>query len=236
MSMYSYCMFMYLHRASCHSSATLTEVFPCFFLSCKVNARIKPAKTGYGPHSSKFLFCSMYCFVSFCVLCVCVCKCVLYYCHRVVTPLQLTNISYHTITMGRSAPFRVVSDCTLSEKLFWCTCTCSVNFIQCHTRRMLPSVMLFRVVWYRVTEEGNIQSLRLHTFTSLPMTMQELTWRAKLSSSSVSNSPFGGKHISFDRSVLLDPWNIQNPCYNPFIILFYDDDPARFISAITVFT
>jgi len=31
---------------------TLTEVFPCFFLSCKANARVKPAKTVYGPHSS----------------------------------------------------------------------------------------------------------------------------------------------------------------------------------------
>jgi hypothetical protein len=26
--------------------ATLTEVFPCFFLSCKTNARVKPAKSG----------------------------------------------------------------------------------------------------------------------------------------------------------------------------------------------
>jgi hypothetical protein len=32
------------------------------------------------------------CFVSFCVLFVS--KCVLYYCHRVATQLQLTNISY----------------------------------------------------------------------------------------------------------------------------------------------
>jgi hypothetical protein len=32
-------------------SATLTEVFPCFFLSCKANARVKSAKTGHGPHS-----------------------------------------------------------------------------------------------------------------------------------------------------------------------------------------
>jgi len=52
MSVYSYCMFMYLHRANWHSSATLTEVFPCFFLSSKANARVKPAKTGHGPHSS----------------------------------------------------------------------------------------------------------------------------------------------------------------------------------------
>jgi len=37
--MYSYFMFVYLHRASLHSSATVTEVFPCFFFSCKANSR-----------------------------------------------------------------------------------------------------------------------------------------------------------------------------------------------------
>ena len=58
---------------------TLTEVFPCFLLSCKANARVTLAKTGHGPHPSKlvvicvvlllfvlfqvliFLCCSMYC-------------------------------------------------------------------------------------------------------------------------------------------------------------------------------
>jgi len=85
---------MYLHRASWHSSATLTEVFPCFFLSCKANARVKPAKMGHGPHSSKiFVVLCIFCFVLFCVLFVC--KCVLHYWHRVATLLQLTNISYH---------------------------------------------------------------------------------------------------------------------------------------------
>ena len=76
--------------------ATLTEVFPCFFLSCKANARIKPAKTGHGLHSSSFL-CCMYCL--FCVvLCIVfVCICVLYCYHRVATQLQL-NISYHIIS------------------------------------------------------------------------------------------------------------------------------------------
>ena len=67
-------------------------LFPCFFLSCKANARINLAKTAHGPHSPKLLCCSMYFFVSFCVLFVC--KCVLYYCHRVTTQLQLINISY----------------------------------------------------------------------------------------------------------------------------------------------
>ena len=61
-------MFMYFHRASWHSSATLTEVFLCFFLSCKVNASVKPAKTGHGPHSSKILCCS-FCVV-LCIVCV----------------------------------------------------------------------------------------------------------------------------------------------------------------------
>jgi len=46
-------------------AATLTEVFPCFFLSCKANARVNLAKTGHGPHYPK-LCCSMHCL--FCVV------------------------------------------------------------------------------------------------------------------------------------------------------------------------
>jgi hypothetical protein len=87
------CLFVYLHRAGWHSSATLTEVFPCFFLSCNANARIKHAKMGHGPYSSILIqnFCVVLCIVSFMSFCVLfVCKCVLYYCHRVATQLQLT--------------------------------------------------------------------------------------------------------------------------------------------------
>jgi hypothetical protein len=47
-----FCIFCF-HRANWHSSATLTEVFPCFFLSCKANARVQLAKTGHGPHFSQ---------------------------------------------------------------------------------------------------------------------------------------------------------------------------------------
>jgi len=42
-----------------------------------------------------FLFLCMFCIVCFILFCVFfVCKCVLYYCHRVATQLQLTNISH----------------------------------------------------------------------------------------------------------------------------------------------
>jgi len=80
LSMHSYCSAIYSYR--CLSilivvhvfldAATLTEVFPCFILGCKANARVKLAKTGHGPHSSN---CCVVCFVSFYVLFVC--KCVL---------------------------------------------------------------------------------------------------------------------------------------------------------------
>ena len=52
-------------------AATLTEVFPCFFLSCKANARVNLAKTGHGPHSHRLLCSSMYCL--FCVVLFTVC-------------------------------------------------------------------------------------------------------------------------------------------------------------------
>ena len=52
------------------------------------------------------MFMYSYCYVCY-VLCIVfivlfyvlfVCKCVLYYCHRPATQLQLTNISHHTIS------------------------------------------------------------------------------------------------------------------------------------------
>jgi len=113
MCMYSYCMFMYLHSASWHSSATLTEVFPFFFLSCKANANEKPAEMGHGPHSSKLLCCSVYClfcvvlcivcFVSFCllfVLCRSVyCLCINVYC-TTATGCYPTAVNKYIITYG----------------------------------------------------------------------------------------------------------------------------------------
>jgi len=81
--------------------------FRAFFVSCKANARVKLAKMGHGPHSSKVLCCSMYCFVSFYVLFVC--NCVLYYCHRVATQLQLTKMYQSTSTAYALAVFGMIS-------------------------------------------------------------------------------------------------------------------------------
>ena len=57
-----FCTFSF-HRANWHTSATLTEVFPCFFLSCKENAKVKLTKMGHGPHSSYLLKCVVLCTV-----------------------------------------------------------------------------------------------------------------------------------------------------------------------------
>jgi hypothetical protein len=92
-----YLLYVYIFIVClCIPSAALTEVSPCFFLSCKANARGNNRKDGARP--AFFLnFCvvlCIVCFLSFCVLFVC--KCVLNCCHRVATQLQLINISYNS--------------------------------------------------------------------------------------------------------------------------------------------
>jgi len=77
MSVYSYCMFMHLYRTILAFFGYPDRAFPCFALSYKANARLKPAKTGHGQHSSKI---SVLYYVLF-VLCRYVyCLCVNVYC------------------------------------------------------------------------------------------------------------------------------------------------------------
>jgi hypothetical protein len=96
----------YIFFANWHSPATPPEVFPCFFLSCKANARVYLVKTRHGPHSSWIV--SFYAlFVSIVLFYVLfVCEYVLYYCHRVSTQLQLTNISYQVTLRCRTSSSR----------------------------------------------------------------------------------------------------------------------------------
>jgi hypothetical protein len=52
---------------------TLTVVFPCFFLSCKANARVKTRKDGARPalfHIICYLCCSVASCVVLCIVCV----------------------------------------------------------------------------------------------------------------------------------------------------------------------
>jgi hypothetical protein len=78
LSMYSYCSSMYSYCCLCLlivvyvflDAATRTEVLMCFFLGCKANARVKLAKTGHGPHSSKIVVLFFY------VLCFCIVLCI----------------------------------------------------------------------------------------------------------------------------------------------------------------
>ena len=81
LSMYSYCSSTYSYRRLCIfivvyvflDPATLTEDFPCFFLSCKANTRVKLAKTGHGPHSFKIVVLLHVLFVSYrSMYCLCV--------------------------------------------------------------------------------------------------------------------------------------------------------------------
>ena len=104
-----------------YSSVTLTEVLPCFFLSCKANARVKLAKMDHDPHSSKLVVICVVLLLFALFFVLFVCKCVSYYCHRVLTQMQLTNISYYIImirvrehslrTRGVRAATHVDHDC-----------------------------------------------------------------------------------------------------------------------------
>ena len=75
---YNFCLLKnYQHYESVHFThvllSILTEVFPCFFFSCKANARVYLAETWHGPHSSLIvLFCVLFCVdcVVLCIVCV----------------------------------------------------------------------------------------------------------------------------------------------------------------------
>ena len=124
MANHNFLKMMYIHAFPCSEVFPCPVVFPCFFLRCKANARVKSAKMGHSPHSSKisvlfyvfFLLCSsVYCVCVYVCVCVCVCVCVLYYCHWVATHLQLTDISEYLMCHIRS-------NCICSVCKTWHSC------------------------------------------------------------------------------------------------------------------
>jgi len=84
-----FCIFGF-HHANWHSSATLTEIFPCF-------SSVVRQMPGYNSQRRSTARTLPKLIVLFCVLFLC--KCALYYCHQVSTKLQLTNISITTCSI-----------------------------------------------------------------------------------------------------------------------------------------
>ena len=104
---------------------TLTEVFPCFFLSCKANARVKLPKTGHGPHSSTLVVICvvLLLFVLFYVLFVC--KCVLPPGDN-STAVNKYIISYSSMTVS-VAKFSFIMILLLLLLLFACLLACLLH-------------------------------------------------------------------------------------------------------------
>jgi hypothetical protein len=91
----------------------LTEGFTWFFLSCKVNAWVKLAKTGHGPHSTPLVCICVVRSLSVLFYVVLVCKCVL---PPDNNPLAVNNynISYHIISYSQTEH--------INKKLLWIFC------------------------------------------------------------------------------------------------------------------
>ena len=131
LSLYSYCSSMYSYHCLCiltviHvflDAATLTEVFPCFFLSLKSKCQGITSQDGARPalFQNCCVFLCIVCFVSFYVLFVC--KCILYYCHRVTTQLQLTNISYRHIVFQPRVLSETMVEINISRCLHCAFCS-----------------------------------------------------------------------------------------------------------------
>jgi hypothetical protein len=91
LSMYTYCCLHILRRG--YPDWGFSVLFPQLYGKCQGITSQDGARPAL-PNCCVVL--CIVCFVSFYILFVC--KCVLYYRHRVTTQLQLTNISYHIIS------------------------------------------------------------------------------------------------------------------------------------------
>jgi hypothetical protein len=88
------------------------QVFPCFFLSCRANAKVKLAKTGHGPHSSTLVVICIVrlLFVLSCVLFVC--KCVLSPGDNLIAVNKyITFFDYLTLKLSTVKSFHMPFEC-----------------------------------------------------------------------------------------------------------------------------
>ena len=116
-------------------------LFPQLYGKCQGKTR----KDGARPPLFQILFVlCIACFVLFYVLFVC--KCVLYYCHRVATQLQLTNISYHTM-------LKVSIPCTVKPRF-----TNASDHEQFGLRTNVPNTK--RLGWRTVSRVTNTQAVK----------------------------------------------------------------------------
>jgi len=119
--MYSYCYVLFcifcFHHANCHSLATLTEVFPCFLLSCKANARVQLAKTGHGPR------CPQINCVILCIVCVYMCT--------VLLPPGVNPIAVNKYLSYFYSKTNKVHQC-IKFILFWNDTLCVWDYLSVH--------------------------------------------------------------------------------------------------------
>ena len=131
---------------------TLTEVLPCFFLSCKANARVKPAKTGHGPHSSQIncVVLCIVCFVSFyvflccsiyCLFCVVLCTVCVYMCTVLLPP----------------GGYPIAVKCIIS----------------CHISYIIYRILSYRIISFGFTPGG---SSTVHIYTQTIHGTTQLIW------------------------------------------------------------
>ena len=102
-----------------------------------------------------------------------VCKCVLYYCHRVSTQLQLTNISYHINAAARRCSahaFRLATQITqlhhlpLNMTIFWGVTPCSLGNtyrrFQSTCSKFFPNAGTYQTTRSHFTEDSIVQNCR----------------------------------------------------------------------------
>jgi hypothetical protein len=208
------CMFCSVYSVFIVTTGTLWlpwQVFPCFFFNCKANARVQLSKTGHGPHYSQ-LGDNFYVVSSSLILVwplwvripeslptkllivlsyvMFVCKCVLYYCHRVSTHLQLTNISEHSFLCDAMYCHRWVpmfqrnilhSSCSLKmeaarscKQQYQSITLCTVKYsISCHMNLKFQIIIIHLFIFNCWTGKMN-HTIILH-FNQSPENCQ-MTW------------------------------------------------------------